>query len=266
VEEASYAGRRALALVFAQELGRDRTRVRVYVDGETFLPLAREVVYLVDGRDVAGLRVTYEHEFLRAESLAPDFFDPRSIGYGMADPDALLDQVAREVPVYWLGEEFEPGGGFDPLVLVRIRTEVSGAFGERFGDFAGLLQYETPSGIPAVNLFLWTPSGWDAFIQSEAGRFLLDPACADVRRAQTQLGEATVYVLPDLVPPIQPEALGPCRGRLSAPAFTDADFIAIVDLGDVVIDVRADPVGDYNSVAAIEAALRGLHAWQAENE
>lgn len=68
----------------------------------------------------------------------------------------------------------------------------------------------------------------------------------------------TIYRAPQLSYPLTLQALGPCRGRVSYPPLTDTTLIAIIDLGEVIVDVRPDPTGDYRSREALEAVLQGL--------
>jgi len=61
---------------------------RIFVDAEEFLPLARVNEYW-DGGTFCGKHVAeYHNDFLKAEGLPTDWFDPRSIGYqvGSAGP------------------------------------------------------------------------------------------------------------------------------------------------------------------------------------
>lgn len=65
----------------------DVTR-RLYLDVETFLPIALQFDGTVDYGEESTLhgRWTYENDFLPLDSLPDDFFDPASIGY--VEPDA----------------------------------------------------------------------------------------------------------------------------------------------------------------------------------
>jgi hypothetical protein len=109
-----------------------------------------------------------------------------------------------------------------------------------------------------VNLLLWRRSEWEAFMQTDASNFLSDTSCA--QRTEKEIGgtRVTIYVMPPLRYPLSPEALGPCAGRVSVIPWTDPTVIAFVDRGDVVVDVRPEVVGDYDSVDAVEAVLKGV--------
>jgi hypothetical protein len=261
--DAQYKGRAAIALLLDTgehpASGENPATVHIYLDRESFLPLARVVdwYYNGDGEPFATYVSEYDHEFISADALSRDFLDPRSIGYGAENEDALLDGIDAEVPVYWLGDEFEPEGDLKPLVLTRIMTskelsQHSGPVGTYFGGLSGWLIYETPNGVPGVNLLLWRRSEWETFMQTEAGRFLSDASCAQRTEMELDTALAVIYILPPH------QYGGACVGRISVPPLTDSTVIAFVDMGDVVLDVRSDPVGDYDSLEAIRAVLKGL--------
>ena len=264
--EADYNGRGAIGLVLDTgehpASGENRAKVRIFLDRATFLPLARVVEWYDRGGDPFATYVSeYEHEFVSADTVGSDLLDPGSIGYGAENADTLLDEIAAEVPVYWLGEEFEPEGDLDPLVLTRVttRSELSGSsYWSAFGGLSGALYYETPRGLSGVNLLLWRRGEWEAFMQTEAGRFLSDASCAERAELDLDAGRAVVYTLPPLRYPLSPETLGSCAGRIAAVPWTDPPVIVFVDIGDVVLDVRPDVTGDYDTLDAVEAVLKGL--------
>ena len=75
----------------------DFTR-RLYLDAETFLPIALHFDGTVDHGEVSTLRGqwTYENDFLPLDSLPDDFFDPASIGY--FEPDAKAPLTRDQLP------------------------------------------------------------------------------------------------------------------------------------------------------------------------
>jgi len=181
----------------------------------------------------------------------------------MENADLLLAEIAEEVPVYWLGEEFEPEGDIDPLVLTNVLTRNDVARWPHYANFRGLsgaLRYETPRGLSGVNLILWRPAELEAFMQTEAGTFLSDASCAQRSESEIDDRRVTIYVMPPPRYPLSVEALGPCAGRVSATPWTDPAVIAFVDCCDVVLDVRPEVTGDYDSVQAIEAVTQGVRA------
>ena len=110
-----------------------------------------------------------------------------------------------------------------------------------------------------MHIVLWRPGDWDAILQSEFGNYLTDPRCAQLSEMDVGGRQAVVYVLPELRYPLSAAFLaGPCAGRVSYPVATTATLIATIDLGEVIVDVRPDPTGDYRSLAALDAVVRGL--------
>ena len=116
---------------------------------------------------------------------------------------------------------------------------------------------------------------------SESGGLLTNPRCAT--RTEIALGDrrATVFVLPELLassatpeppvpytpstPPVPyatptPDPEDPCAHRVlgTDPFLTLSKIIAVIDYGDVVVDVRADITGYHRSLNAVEAVLGGL--------
>jgi hypothetical protein len=266
---AQYEGRAAIAVMLDTgehpASGENPAEVRIYLDRESFLPLARVVAWWYDGggEPFATYVSEYDHEFIPVDALSRDLLDPRSIGYGAENEDVLLGEIAAEVPVYWLGDEFEPGGDLDPLVLTYIMTSTElsqawGATGTYLGGLSGWLHYDTPNGLSGVNLLLWRRGEWETFMQTEAGRFLSDASCAQRAEVDLDVGRAVIYTLPRLRYPLSLEELGACAGRVEVIPLTDPPVIVFVDLGDVILDARPEVTGRYDSLEAVEAVLKGI--------
>jgi len=89
----------------------------MYFDEETFLPIA----YLTEAEVGDGSTETYStvmrfnNEFVSADSLPSDFFEPASVGYVYHDPAELLDQLASSLTAYWLSGRFPGGPGLPAL-------------------------------------------------------------------------------------------------------------------------------------------------------
>jgi hypothetical protein len=264
---AEYKGRQAVALVLDTgehpPSNENPAKVHVYLDRQSFLPLARVVEWRYDGggKPFATYVSEYEHEFVSADTLSSDLLDPRSIGYGAENEDVLLDQIAAEVPIYWLGDEYQPPGDLDPLVLTRIYTTTDVSQWPQdapLGGLGGWLIYDTPNGLSGINLLLWRRDEWESFMQTQAGRFLSDASCAQRAEVDLDVGRAVIYTLPPLRYPLSVEDLGPCAGRVAMVPLTDPPVIVFVDLGDVIVDARPEVTGHYDSVEAMRAVLGGL--------
>ena len=59
----------------------------------------------------------------RPEHGAPAHFDPATLGWSLPDPEAALP---TDVPVYWLGRQYEPGSGLPPLVFAAVQPPTGG--------------------------------------------------------------------------------------------------------------------------------------------
>jgi hypothetical protein len=120
-QQTMYRGRDAIVFVESGiSRGSDETydtTTRLYVDRETFLPLGMTSEGTLNDVVPVSSDIPYENTFVRADTLAPDFFDPASFGY-------IIDDFAQEIrdrhlglPVYWLGEEFAGEGDLPTLTL-----------------------------------------------------------------------------------------------------------------------------------------------------
>jgi hypothetical protein len=106
-----------------------------------------------------------ENEFVPADSLPVDFFDPASIGY--AEPDFEAELAGDfGITVYWLGEDFPGNAYLPPLTLSYVQTprRVSDPiWGEQ--DLPLMLDYylaSDPYGEAAVWIQEYGLSEWNA--------------------------------------------------------------------------------------------------------
>ena len=286
--DAEYDGRPAAALVFerteVEETG-GATTTYLYLERDTFLPIAWVVESF--GRGEVGRFVsTYQNEFVAADALPVDFFDPVSIGYVEEDPESPLDDPALGLTVYWLGLEFDPGGGLPSLTLARsmgVRPPGGGP-----GDRA-MLEYETLDGEAAVRLQLWRPEDWEAFLQMNRGRLLWDSSCVEASEISLEVGRAVIFmahepegpqvpsVIVTAVPVGQPTPTpGPTPTPEPIPTPTPAGpcpnrpfdrFLAHVYFEDTVVAVNAPlgleltgGFGPFDSLEGMEAVVEGLRA------
>lgn len=256
-----YNGRRAAALVFEIDGAIVKGTYTTYIDPVTFLPVAR-TAEPADGGGFPRSIAEYEHEFVDAGSLDRSLFDPRSIGYGAQDAQATLDAIAEEVPIHWLGEEFEPPGGLPPLVLVRLFKDDRGYFkGDWKAD--GHLIYETPNGLKGVDIFLWKSGDFDRFMRSDGGAVLNDPQCTERSALSVDDAEVPLYVIPWPEPPVNTAPQTPkaaCPLRIVNALLHQFSYVAIVRMGDIVVDIRADVQSDYRSVDAMKLLIQALRA------
>ncbi|MEX1253731.1 MAG: hypothetical protein WEE64_05260 [Dehalococcoidia bacterium] len=261
-----YEGTPAIALVFRGDFEDGPAFTSsVYLDAGTLLPIARITRTSSDDAEVETIS-RYGLEFVSRDSLDGDFLDPRSIGYGIEDASEQIDRIESEVPVYWLGEDIDLAGD-DDLVLAGIETklmyppdEAPYAGGRSYGRH---LYYETPTGVPGVYIFLWTPAEWERYLATPQGQFLSNELCAPSAPVSAV---GTTGVLYDLVPHVAPiEVDNPttdqerCEKQEHELWMIPYDRIAVLEFEDVVVDVRSDVVGYFDEpepFAAVLAALR----------
>ncbi len=82
----------------------DGTR-RLYLDAETFLPIALHFDGTMDFGEVSAVRGRgrYENDYLPLDDLPDDFFDPVSVGYVEPDAQAPLKKSGHKLTVHRLG-------------------------------------------------------------------------------------------------------------------------------------------------------------------
>jgi hypothetical protein len=166
------------------------------------------------------------------------------------DRDLELDNPALEIPVYWLGKEFDPPGSLPRLELYKGRSYPGS--GSEIG-FNADLDYRG-----GVVLNLWKPEAWERAKSGLPGRLVWSDGCTRATEIKLPRGRAVLYA--GYAKPSSP----PC------PAGKPDIFLAHVFLPGVL--VRVNPVlclypcsarppsarDPYNSRAGIEAVVRGL--------
>ena len=251
IEVRDFEGRGAIALVstgsFGGGAGRLDFTTTLYLDPETSLP--RAMVF--DGFRPFGASegiARYQHEYLDREEVGADYFDPRSVGYGVQNVDQLLGSLAANVPVYWLGEEIDfessacsqPGGECH-LVLDGVEKAPddgsSGVLGYRGG----------------ITISLWTPENW-ANRRPERARLLEEGRCVERSREVSLEGvHATIYGPPRPSYPLPSNYKDdPCLANF------DGSIIAVADFGDAVGEVTAHVTSYYNTIQSTESVLRSI--------
>ena len=167
------------------------------------------------------------------------------------DRELELDNPSLEIPVYWLGTEFDPPGSLPRLELYKGRS-YPGAGRSELG-FNADLDYER-----GVTLNLWKPEAWEKAKSGLPGRLVWSDGCTRATKVHLPRGRAVLYA--GYAKPSNP----PC------PSAKPNIFLAHVFLPGVV--VRVNPVlclypcserppsarDPYNSRAGIEAVVRGL--------
>jgi hypothetical protein len=168
------------------------------------------------------------------------------------DGEVGLEDPAIDIPVYWLGRNFKPGGGLPPN-----RLYASGYSGEPLPETTRGIK-EAP-GAPLVvdyaNIWLgtWTPATWGVFANSKTAHIVTSWKCTKTRTVALTEGSATVFG-------------GYNRNFKRCPHRAPDVFTAWVDIGGVTVVVNAPPAPDfietvnpYGSFKGMEAIVRALH-------
>jgi hypothetical protein len=167
------------------------------------------------------------------------------------DGEVPLDDPKVDVPVYWLGRNFRPGGDlpdnrlFDSGFPGKPTKESTEPFEE--GPGAPLyVRYRN------IRLHTWTPANWGVFAKSKAGRAIVTWKCTETRTIPLAEGTATIYG-------------GYKKDFKRCPEKPPRAFTAWVDFGGVKVVVNAplasdfiETVNPYGSFAGMEAIVRGL--------
>jgi hypothetical protein len=169
-----------------------------------------------------------------------------------SDAEVGLDDPAIDLPVYWLGRVFEPGGKLPSTELYEsgyrgkpIPEETAGGIAE--GPYAPLeANYES------IRLATWTPQTWHVFAGSQTGKVITSWKCTQTRTVPIAGGSATIFG-------------GYKEGYARCPKKAPRAFTAWVDVAGVKIVVNPpfapdfiETVNPYGSFEGMEAILGAL--------
>jgi hypothetical protein len=167
------------------------------------------------------------------------------------DGEVALDDPAIDVPVYWLGRNFRPGGQlpdnrlFDSYFTGKATPETFEGFAEGPG---------APLNIRYTNIRLgtWTPATWSVFASSKTGKAITSWKCTQTRTIALPEGTATIFG-------------GYKKNFKRCPDEAPKAFTAWVDIGGVKVVVNApfaadfiEVVNPYGSFGGMEAIVRSL--------
>jgi len=168
------------------------------------------------------------------------------------DGEIGLEDPAIDIPVYWLGRNFKPGGGLPPNRLYE-----SGFFGRATPETSEGLLTEAPMAPLMVsydNIWLntWTPATWSVFADSRTAHIVTTWKCTRTRTMPLAEGNATIFG-------------GYDRNFKRCPSRAPDVFTAWVDVGGVTVVVNSPPAPDfietvnpYGSFKGMEAIVRAL--------
>ncbi len=268
VETGQIAGKPSLVLVTSGTTRGSDERItftdRLHLDPNTYLPIALERDGTIDYGETTperGKRV-FTNEFVPADSVANDFFDPVSIGYVEHDPADQLRETNWGFPVYWLGKHVDGTGDLPPLILRPVEVPNYPGPGYRFNlNYHGATD---PYGPPVLTIEEWSIADWKA--NDAKGRTKMPPRwetpCWEREELELPDGRATIYsgyTLETLHTP-------PPDGSFSEPNCPDQphdQFNAQVELGPTFLFIEAPGASGvvrspYDSREGMEAIVRAL--------
>ncbi len=164
------------------------------------------------------------------------------------DAEVGLDDPAINLPVYWLGRTFRPGGGLPPNTLFR-----SSYFGEPLAEEPqGMGSAEAPQPPLAIdysNIWLdtWTPETWHVFADSRTAKAITSWKCTRTRTVTIPGGSATIFG-------------GYKEDHARCPKTAPRVFTAWVDLGGVKIVVNSPPAPDFIETVNPYGSFEGMEA------
>jgi hypothetical protein len=168
-----------------------------------------------------------------------------------SDAEVGLDDPAIDIPVYWLGRNFRPGGDLpdNRLFVSWFSEEATPESHEGFaeGPYAPLnILYRN------IRLGTWTPESWHVFTASKTSRAITAWKCTRTRTIPLAEGSATIYG-------------GYKENFERCPREAPKAFTAWVDIGGLKVVVNAPPAPDfietvnpYGSFEGMEAIVRSL--------
>ncbi|OAI44517.1 hypothetical protein AYO38_00010 [bacterium SCGC AG-212-C10] len=250
---------------------------RFLVARDTYLPLA----YTSQGcgpNTASGLLTRFAVELVdRAPAGA---FDPEAMGYTAPEDEEMqaLDNPMFGVPLYWLGREFDPGGGLPTLTLFEVD-------GNRYVPNErpsvmrlGYVAWPLGSADGRVSIEMWPPGAWELF-QSRLGGGFPWAACSATEELQVNGATVRIRSARDNAPkspavnaqPITPGAdppptSTPIPTMATCPTGLYDVYLAEVVYNDVTVTINppvglisvAGDLGAYDSPETLEALARGL--------
>jgi len=170
-----------------------------------------------------------------------------------SDAEVGLDDPAIDIPVYWLGRTFRPGGDLPPNRLFQ-----SGFSGEPLPEESiGMGSAEAPQPPLVVdygNIWLdtWTLETWHVFADSRTAKVITSWKCTQTRTVTIPGGSATIFG-------------GHKEDYKRCPKKAPRAFTAWVDVAGVKIVINSPPAPDfietvnpYGSFEGMEAIVRAL--------
>lgn len=164
------------------------------------------------------------------------------------DGEVPLDDPKVNVPVYWLGRNFRPGGDlpdnrlFDSYFTGRATPETHEKFGGAEAPGAPLyIRYGN------IRLATWTAANWHVFADSASGKAITSWKCTQARTIPLAEGTATIYG-------------GYKENYKRCPKGAPKAFTAWVDVGGVKVVVNPPPAPDFIEIVNPYGSFEGMEA------
>lgn len=168
------------------------------------------------------------------------------------DGEVPLDDPVVDVPAYWLGRNFRPGGELPDNRLFASGFSEEATPEETYDGFAEGPYAPLNVLYANIRLGIWTPETWGVFTASKTSRAITAWKCTKTRTIPLAAGSATIYG-------------GYKKNFRRCPKQAPKAFTAWVDIGGVKVVVNAPPAPDfietvnpYGSFAGMEAIVRSL--------
>jgi hypothetical protein len=242
VRSGSWHGTPALVLLFHRTSGgEDETETvdgREFLDAKTGLPLAQDETGRITGDgDFALYRTTtFTGRFVDATTVAPDFFDPPTLGCHTPDP---VKDLPTHVPVYWLGRTFHPAvAGLPVLRLSGVENAPATGGGPGYAAILSYSPADDPVAPPDLTIQVWTQDALDAshIVWGSCATQTYNDGPLDITVRCPNVGARSAQV-----------RTGGMFLELNAPGFAAG---------------RTITQSPYNTTEALLAAARALTLWQ----
>jgi hypothetical protein len=173
------------------------------------------------------------------------------------DLELQLDDPTIDVPVYWLGSSFAPGGGLPALRLTR--AEHIAVHGGQGPGMTIRLGYATTAHAPAgVTIDVWQPGAWKRFAKTQLGRLVWDSPCAKKSVVKLAKGRAEIFSGYASATPLRRPCPRTPPNLVVAHVYLTGATVAVnmpFCLMCVGVSARPQPYGTVTAMRAIARAL-----------
>ena len=180
------------------------------------------------------------------------------------DVELPLDDPTLDVPVYWLGRTFEPGGG---LPALELGSAWAGSAPPELG-WTAEMDYGARKPLSVVKISVFSPAAFETFERGVLGRQVIGARCAESTEQKVPGGHAVIWrgfakpvdgacpnrpydryvayvYLEDAVVSInQPWCIYPCASPLAGNPYNTERGVAVIAKSLRVREPRADAAGD----------------------